>query len=271
VCECTLGLAPPLKATGQDSTRGPLAHQARSKHALISVPRARPAATRPRPQQQSPAAHLGAAAAHPAGPAAQGAANAVHARELLAVALAALLGQCGATYVDRWARDAPAGVALAAHLADVRAALRSLLAPGQPLPPALRRELEARASVFGTCRHARSCLCQTSFGRARMRADARHASELLSPMPPMRSAAKCAARLCAADQHVPGVVQRAHRPAAVAAGPARRNRARPTAARRAAAHVLGVRMCLHSSSSGLVQADRRCTAARHATACILIA
>ena len=66
----------------------------------------------------------------------------MHSRELLAVALAALLGGCGATYVERWARDAPAGVALPSHLSDLRGALRSLLAPGQALPPDLRRQLE---------------------------------------------------------------------------------------------------------------------------------
>jgi len=148
--------AQPLKATGQDSTPGPRARQAHSNHALVSV--TAPDLRQPAPGQIKSLPLFLGAAAHPAGSAAQGAANAVHARELLAVAFAALLGQCGATYVDRWARDAPAGVALAAHLGDVRAALRSLLAPGQPLPPALRRELEARASVFGTCRHARSLL-----------------------------------------------------------------------------------------------------------------
>ena len=66
----------------------------------------------------------------------------MHSRELLAAALAALLGGCGATYVERWARDAPAGLALPTHLADLRGATRSLLAPAQQLPLELRRELE---------------------------------------------------------------------------------------------------------------------------------
>ena len=73
----------------------------------------------------------------------------VHSRELLAAALAALLGGCGATYVERWARDAPAGMALPAHLADLRGATRSLLAPAQQLPPELRRELEVGVQCIG--------------------------------------------------------------------------------------------------------------------------
>ncbi|KAK9835301.1 hypothetical protein WJX81_000259 [Elliptochloris bilobata] len=80
-----------------------------------------------------------------------GAANPVHARELLATALAALLGGCGATYVERWARDAPAGVALPAHLGDLRAALRGLITHAQPLPPELRRELELINMFLESC------------------------------------------------------------------------------------------------------------------------
>ena len=72
----------------------------------------------------------------------QGAINAVHSRELLAAAFAAILGGCCATYVERWPRDMPTSVPLATHLSDLRYALRSLLAHGQPLPCALRSELE---------------------------------------------------------------------------------------------------------------------------------
>ena len=68
--------------------------------------------------------------------------NAVHSRELLAVAFAAVLGGCCATYVERWPRDMPASASLASHLSELRYALRSLLARGQPLPCALRGELE---------------------------------------------------------------------------------------------------------------------------------
>lgn len=68
--------------------------------------------------------------------------NAVHSRELLAVAFAAILGGCCATYVERWPHDMPTSASLASHLSDLRYALRSLLVHGQPLPCALRGELE---------------------------------------------------------------------------------------------------------------------------------